>query len=110
MKGASGIVGALHPLLEPQPDPPQRGGSKRLDSGDLRSPDPRPGAEPLDPKTKGRSLFSKDAYPMSWGFKGVKPLCWGVGTFGPHILIHTPSPLGEGWGGVVIVGTQCPPP
>gem|GEM_PF-4884706 len=23
---------------------------------------------------------------MSWGSKGVKPLCWGSGTAGPHIL------------------------
>jgi len=48
-------LGAQRPHLYPHPDPPQRGGSKRLDSGDLRSPDPRPGAEPLDPKTKGEA-------------------------------------------------------
>jgi len=33
-----------------------------------------------------------------WGFQGVKPLGWVLGTAGPQVVPLRPSPLGRGWG------------
>jgi len=117
----------------PHPDPPQRGGRKRLDSGDLRSPDPLTKGFALripniecgccapTPALRAPPLRIPRGHSQFRGFKGgFAPLSgvwgpkvpksnwfrWGRGgqknKIDPHIkkYHYTPSPLGEGRGGV----------
>jgi len=67
------------------------------------APSPAKGAEPpLNPINWGYPLGNeRGSAPWFWG-PGAPPLVWGLGTAGPQNLTLTPSPLGEGRGGVKI--------
>jgi len=40
-------------------------------------------------------LDLREAFPLSWGPRGLRPLVWELGPEGPQNSIHTPSPLGR---------------
>jgi len=93
-------MGTQCPPLQPHPNPPQRGGNKRLDSGDLRSPDPCQGAEPPLKPRGGGPFETQGRGPLDFGFLRAKPLVWGSGTEGPRntiLLPHLKGRVGVGY-------------
>jgi|GEM_PF-6375014 len=53
------------------------------------APTPAKGAKPpLNPEELGMPQREwKGLRPWFWGSKGVKPLCWGLGTEGPQVKL-----------------------